>query len=252
MMNSQRYYSNIYWHFTGSPQGIDWRQVRRPVDIEKQGPILDPAVATDTLKKILTSHQLHGTCIEKVVEGLETEKFCCVTDIPLKDLPSHAPYYGKVAIGFKPGAVHRAFLPVIYVPQQNMPFNEMFVPNRQLMGMAFDIFKYPGSFQEQQGMKLLSQANAPANKEVIRKPDIDAMKGFLTNYVKVTDFATTPENTFYREREWRHIGNFDFSTEDVAALVVPESHMAEARAHLDKEGYPSSVSVLSWEFIEQA
>lgn len=216
----------------------------------KQGPILDPATANDTLKLILTSKKLLGSCTERVVAELDTAKFCCVTDIPLKDLPSHAPYYGKVAIGFKAHAVHRAFLPVMYVPTASMPVVEMMVPNIKLTEMANDFLKYQGSFQEQQAMKLLSQA--AHSKDVVRKPDAEAMKGFLMNFVKVTDFDTSPENTFYREREWRNIGDFSFTVEDVAAVVVPEAFIAEAREHLDNEGYPPSVSILAWEFIESA
>lgn len=249
-MTAQRYYSNIYWHFTGSPKGIDWREVRRPADIAKQGPILDQATATVALKLILQSRKLLASCTERVVADLETAKFCCVTDIPLKDLPGHAPYYGKVAIGFKARAVHKVFLPVMYVPTQSMPVIEMLVPNRQLTEMAYDFLNYQGSFQEQQATKLLTLA--AQSKEALHKPDSEAMKGFLMNFVKVTDFDTSPEKTFYREREWRNIGDFNFTVEDVAAVVVPESLIAEARAYLDNEGYPRSISIVAWEFIEHA
>lgn len=249
-MTTQRYYSNVYWHFTGSPKNIDWREVRRPTDITKQGPISDPSAAKNTLKLILSSQKLLGSCTERVVADLETAKFCCVTDIPFKDLPSHAPYYGKVAIGFKAHAVHKAFLPVIYVPTESMPVVEMMVPNRKLTEIAYDFLRYQGSFQEQQAMKLLSQA--AQIKEVVRKPDAEAMKGFLMNFVKVTDFDTSPENTFYREREWRNIGDFRFTVEDVSAVVVPELFIGEVRAHMEKEGYPLSISIVSWEFIEHA
>ena len=249
-MTAQRYYSNIYWHFTGSPKGIDWREVRRPGDITKQGSVLNPVEAKDTLKLILTSKKLLGRCTERVIADLETAKFCCVTDIPLKDLPSHAPYYGKVAIGFKASAAHKSFLPVMYVPTESMPVVEMMVPNRKLAEMAYDFLRYQGSFQEQQAMKLMSQA--AHNKEVVRKPDAEAMKGFLMNFVKVTDFDPSPENTFYREREWRNIGDFSFTADDVAAVVVPESLIGEVREHFNEEGYPSSISIVAWEFIEQA
>jgi hypothetical protein len=251
-MTAQRYYSNIYWHFTGSPRGIDWRKVRRPADIEKQGAILDASAASNTLKLILASRKLLATCVERVVDDIETAKFCCVTDIPFKDLPSHAPYYGKVAIGFKAAAVHKTFLPVMYIPVQSMPIIEMMVPNRRLTEMAYDFLKYQGSFQHQQAMKFLSQAQADAYKEAVIKPDAEAMKGFLMNFVKVTDFDTSPENTFYREREWRNLGDFGFNVEDIAAVVAPESYIGEVREHLNKEGYPSSISLVSWEFIEHA
>lgn len=249
-MTSQRYYSNIYWHFTGSPRGIDWRQVQCPADIVKQGSIVDSATATETLKLILTSKKLIGSCTERIVDDLETAKFCCVTDIPLKDLPSHAPYYGKVAIGFKACAVHKKFLPVMYIPTTSMPVVEMMVPNRELTKMANDLLMYQGSFQEQQSMKLYSQA--AHNKEAVFKPNPEEIKGFLMNFVKVTDFDASPENTFYREREWRNIGDFIFSVEDVSAVTVPESFIYKIQKHLEESGYPSSISVIAWEFIENA
>ncbi len=249
-MTAQRYYSNIFWHFTGSSKEINWHKVNRPADIEKESRNMDSIAATNTLKLILSSRKLLGVCTEMVVAELETAKFCCVTDIPLKDLPSHARYYGKVAIGFKAKAVHKAFLPVMYIPTESMPVVEMMVPNRKLAEIAYDFLKYQGSFQEQQAMKLLSQA-AHGN-ETVRKPDVEAMRGFLMNFVKVTEFDTSPENTFYREREWRNIGDFCFTIDDVAAVVVPESFMGGIRMHMDREGYPQSISIVALEFIEGA
>lgn len=249
-MSIQRYYSNIYWHFTGSPKPIDWREVRCPADINKQNAVVDAENAAKTLKKILQSQKLLATCTERVLDDLDTAKFCCVTDIPLKDLPSHAPYYGKVAIGFKAKAVHKYFLPVIYLPKSRMPVIEMMVPNRQLTKMAYDMLQYQGSFQEQQAKRMFSQATHTAER--IQSPDSEAMKGFFLNFVKVTDFDTSPENTFYREREWRNIGDFSFSVDDVAAVAAPESSVREVRECLNDAGYPPSISIVAWEFIEQA
>lgn len=251
-MPEQRYYSNIYWHFTGSPKGIDWTRVRTPRDIPAQGPVLPATDAHATLKKILDSHRLLATCSERIVEGLNTEKFCCVTDIPIKDLPTHAPYYGKVAVGFRAAAVHRSFLPVMYVPTDSLPTVTRLVPNRALVKMAYDRFAYPGSFQEQQGYRLLSQAQAQANMESILEVNSEAIRGFFMNFVKITAFDPSPEGTFYREREWRNIGDFLFEPDDVAAIVVPEALIPATLSHLDERGYPKSISVIAWEFVEQA
>lgn len=99
-------------------------------------------------------------------------------------------------------------------------------------------------------MKLFSLAEN--NKEAVRRPDVNSIKSFLMNFVKITEFDTSSENTFYREREWRKLGDFEFGVEDVAAVVVPELFIDEIRKHLDEEGYPRSISVVSWEFVEQA
>lgn len=249
-MTVQRYYSNIYWHFTGSPEGIDWHAVRCPCDIIKQNPLLKADKALANLKMILESRKLLGSCTERVLDDLVTEKFCCVTDIPFKDLPSQVHYYGKVAIGFTASAIHKTFLPVMYVPTDSIPVMEMLVPNRKLTKMAYEFLNYSGSFQEQQALKLMAQA--ARDKETIRKPDSDAMKGYLMNFVKITDFHTSPENTFYREREWRNIGDFIFSVKDIAAIIAPEVFLDEVRAYLDEKNYPGSISLVAWEFIEYA
>jgi hypothetical protein len=133
---------------------------------------------------------------------------------------------------------------------ESMPVVAMLVPNRKLTEMAHDALGYKSSFQEQQAMKLMSQA--AHNKEVVRKPNAEAMKGFMMTFVKVTDFDPSPANTFYREREWRNIGNFSFTVDDVAAVAVPESFIGEIQEHFNQEGYPPSISIVAWEFIEHA
>jgi hypothetical protein len=246
---SQRYFSNIYWHFTGSPEGVDWSQARCPKDITEQGPVLDNEKAAETLRLILDSSMLKATCTEKISVALETDKFCCVTDIPFKDLPSHSPYYGKVAIGFKAKAIHRHFVPVLYIPKQNLPAVSKLVPNRQLQAMAGEFLRYSGGFQEQQAMKLLAQASH--NKEEIKEIYEKEVGGFYSNFVKITDFDTDAENSYYREREWRGIGDFNFDYINIEAVVGPEEILPSIREKLD-ELKISHVNVVSWEFIENA
>lgn len=246
---SQRYYSNIYWHFTGSPEGVDWSVCRCPKDITEQGTVLADKKAVEILNLILDSSLLKATCSEKISESLETDKFCCVTDIPLKDLPSHASYYGKVAIGFKSEAIHKHFVPVLYIPKQNLPAVRKLVPNRQLQTMAGEFLQYSGGFQEQQAMKLFSQAAHVL--EEIQEIDEHEAGGFYSNFIKITDFDREPENTFYREREWRSINNFNFESTDIEAVVAPEVLLPIVRKKLDELSI-ERVNVVSWEFIENA
>jgi hypothetical protein len=246
---SQRYYSNIYWHFTGSPEGVDWSNAQCPKDITAQGPVLDDGKAAEILKLILTSNMLRATCTEKISVDKETDSFCCVTDIPLKDLPSHAPYYGKVAIGFKAASIHKHFVPVLYIPKQNLPALNKLVPNKKLQKMSAEYLGYSGGFQEQQAMKMFAQAeHSPEEIEVV---DEGAIGGFFSNFVKITDFDIDPENTYYREREWRGIGDFNFDHTDIEALVAPKEVLPTIREKLE-ELEIQDISVLSWEFIEEA
>jgi hypothetical protein len=246
---SQRYYSNIYWHFTGSPKGVDWSIARCPKDITSQGAILSDAEAAETLKLILKSKYLRATCTEKITEGMVTEKFCCVTDIPIKDLSSHAPYYGKVAIGFKAEVIHKNFVPVLYLPTQNLPAIEELIPNRELAKMASDLLVSTGGWAEKQGTHLMAQA--AINPESVQAIDLEAIRGFFTNYVKITDFDPDSVNTYYREREWRCIGNFNFDLLDVEAVVAPADQLESIRECLTGLN-ATQVNILSWEFIERA
>lgn len=48
----QRYYSNIYWHFTGSPD-VDWSAVTIPAEIKGKAKL--PEESKNTLLKIISS-----------------------------------------------------------------------------------------------------------------------------------------------------------------------------------------------------
>lgn len=246
---SQRYYSNIYWHFTGSPKGVNWSIARCPKDITNQGAVLDDSEAASTLNLILDSKSLWATCTEKIAEGIETEKFCCVTDIPLKDLPSHSPYYGKVAIGFKAEAIHKHFVPVLYLPEQNLPVIEKLISNRQISEMISNLLKSSDGWSEQQAMKLMPTAYK--HMETTKEIDKNLIGGFYSNFVKITNFDSDPQNTYYREREWRGIGNFDFNYTDIEAVVAPSSVLPVIKNKLENLGI-KDINVLSWEFIEEA
>lgn len=242
----QRYYSNIYWHFTGSPNNIDWHKVGRPMDILTLGgkPKTDND-SIDILGKILETEKLLANCDEKVSENIVTDKFCCVTDIPLKDLLSHKKYYGNVAIGFKPMAIQKKFLPVMYIPSDNLPVVEFIIRNPVAEQKGYEFLSYQGSWAEQQGMRLLAQSQAK-----VKKVDSNQIQGFLMNYIKITNFNINEADSFYREREWRHIGNFHFKNEDIAAIVVPSHYIAETREIISKFDYPSDISIISWDIIE--
>ncbi|KAA9002410.1 hypothetical protein F4V43_13405 [Paenibacillus spiritus] len=202
----QRYYSNIYWHFTGSPQ-VDWHLVERPLDIVKLRPPLDDREAAQILLRILGTRKLIASCTELLYGEKETAPFCSVTDVPFKDLPGHSQYYGRVAIGFRAPVIHESFMPVMYISRSNREF--------------------------------AGRMAASADH-------------FLMNFVKMTDYAVRDAESFYREREWRHLGDFRFGPGDVAAVIVPGDRIPEVRAELDRLGYAKDLSVLSWDFVENA
>ncbi|MCF6412086.1 abortive infection system antitoxin AbiGi family protein [Pseudalkalibacillus salsuginis] len=198
----QRYYSRIYWHFTGSPKGDV--QVLSPDELLKRSKPKTEKESVEILLKILKSQRLKATSQEQV--GLyKTSAFCSTTDIPFKDLVEHAVYYGRAAIGFKAEAVHDVFLPVCYVSSVHESKDNLLREEHPLM-----------------------------------------------DFIKITDFHPREGHTFYREREWRNIGDFVFEKKEIAAIVVPDDALKMVRTFLEGQGYPEDISVLSWRLIEEA
>ncbi|WP_349409474.1 abortive infection system antitoxin AbiGi family protein [Pseudalkalibacillus sp. SCS-8] len=200
----QRYYSRIYWHFTGSPKG-GHEPASSPDELLKKSNPKPEAESVEILLSILGSRVLEATSTEKV-GAYETKAFCSTTDIPFKDLLDHADYYGKAAIGFKAEAVHDVFLPVLYLSATHQLRNEL----------------------------------------------IDGKKHPLMDFIKITDFHPEEGHTFYREREWRSTGDFKFTKEQVAAIVVPNQAVKDVRSFLMEHAYPEDISILSWRLIEEA
>ncbi|WCK52683.1 abortive infection system antitoxin AbiGi family protein [Aneurinibacillus sp. Ricciae_BoGa-3] len=209
----QRYYSKIYWHFTGSPN-VNWHLVKNPEDINKYGPPKADRASYEILLRILDTKKLLAKSTEKIGEGIITDKFCSTTDIPFKDLVTHAPYYGKVAIGYKAHAIQKCFMPVLYLPLHHPPFVK----------------------------SVLNEATVNSSE----------LTRYLLNFLKITNFEPEEKESLYREREWRHIGDFNFDMHDVAAIVVPECYIPSIVEFLVSRQCVHNISVIAWEFIEQA
>lgn len=249
----QRYFSNVYWHFVGSPSGIDWHKVKAPRDITAQGSPKDVDPCVEIVEEILESGRLLARCTERISEGIATDAFCCVTDIPLKDLPSHSEYYGRVALGFNAAAIHARFLPVLYIPTAQLPQKQTGVtPEPKAAARAAEMDSYGTSFYQLAAARMrLAATNAGVP---VFGTDPSLKQTPLHNYLKVTEFSAKAEESFYREREWRHVGDdFTFAPDDVAAVVAPREALPRLRAWLDKDTrYGHSLSLIAWEVVVNA
>ena len=89
-MKEQSYYSNIYWHFTGSPVIGDTEGIECPEDmlLNNRKP-KENEKAIDIMLEILRTRKFLATSKEQLHKGYETENFCCLTDIPLNNLHVH-------------------------------------------------------------------------------------------------------------------------------------------------------------------
>ncbi len=264
MAGTQRYFSDVFWHFPGSPAFPEGFWPKKPADIFARG--LAPKAPSEgvaIVEKIAESGRLLATCSDPITDKWFTNRFRCVTDIPIKDLPHHATFYGKVAIGFKARAVHEGgFLPVQYVPEQFLPHVEELVPaplNPAMMKTMweFDELEWGSGSANDRAMRgIFNQARRKAEEEgtVESRVDEGALgANSLVDYLKITDFSVDPADTFYAEREWRRVGDFVFGKDDVAAVAAPEEHLGGLRKTLfDRLRYPAALSVVSWEFVEGA
>jgi hypothetical protein len=233
MKFKQSYFSNIYWHFTGSPVNLDWSKIKMPKDIlANDKKIKDDKVAIEHLFEILDSKRLMATAVEKIEDIYETEKFCCVTDIPLKDLLLHNKYYGNVAIGFKPNIIHKLFNPVLYL-------NESFLYQKKI-NISHE---YKENKDGKSTLKFFTEEIIQPNQEKLNK--------HFLNHVKFTVFSDKEDESFYQEREWRKIGDFNFEFSDIVALIFPKNEMKTVFEKLSKYSL-DEISILSWELIENS
>lgn len=239
----QRYYSKLYWHFTGSPN-VNWSNLSMPKDINAEPK--SPKESIETLKAILTSQKLLATCTEKIFGDIKTDKFCCVCDIPFKDLLYHSEYYGQVALGFSAGAIHQNFNPVLYVERDfPIPGDIKIYEHHRLdedrtfreNDSAFEYFSYLFGLEENDQYKGY----------------LEKYLGFLKKFIKITKFSEKDDETFYREREWRSTsGDFNFQKDDIEAIIAPREFITEVQEHLKKCQYENHIPVIPFDFINKA
>lgn len=248
----QRYFSQVYWHFTGSPEGIDWSKISAPIDIIRKGSIKSDERATDIAVAILNDKKLKASAEEMIASNLKSDKFCCVTDVPIKDLQYHGQYYGRVAIGFRGQPIHSKFLPVVYIPKDRLPeLKNIIEPDEKLMKIALELLSSTGGWAQKQGETLWYQAQKQKKTQTIADPK--QYNDLFRNLIKITEFSPEQGGSFYAEREWRHFGDFEFGPNDVEAVLAPEAQLAKFQTILREPPYDQhTITVLSWEFLSKA
>lgn len=234
------YYSNIYWHFTGSPKDINWSLIYCPKDIKKYGSPKTDEECLIILDSIIKSKTLLAKSKETIDAHIITDPFCCVTDIPIQNLEEHTQYYGNIAIGFKHNQVHKQFNPVLYIPKNLLPVrskkaNEYIYPALGLVGGFSSIFG--------KGNGLIGMGSPITIDE-------EKVGSYIINHFKITSFSDKSGETFYREREWRKTGDFQFEYDDIAAIIVPKGSFSSVKNIIGKIGI-TDISILTWELLEK-
>jgi hypothetical protein len=248
------YNSNIYWHFTGSPENVDWQTISMPKDIIYGREPKPTDLAWQILVKILASKKILATAQERLYGVRKTDNFCCVTDIPINHLHKHKAYYGDVAVGFKTKSIHTAFNPVLYIPHDGVIESAIQVIEGYETWSSIDLEAIGTDRETAIRSDFIPNPNEDSFQvpfsRILLNPNTDLEKHLL-NYLKITKFSDKPGESFYQEREWRRIGDFYFEYLDIAAIIVPEQLLANVYQKLNEFGI-TEVSVLSWELIENS
>ena len=77
----------------------------------------------------------------------------------------------------------------------------------------------------------------------------DKIDRFFSNHLKITNFSPHIGESFYQEREWRHIGDFLFNVDDVESVIVPKRLKKKASEFIYDFEDLKHVSILTWEFL---
>ncbi len=240
-------YSKIFWHFTGSPKDIDWGNIKCPKDITKTKKPKSPSDCLLILKKILNKKTLLATCEEKVYGNRKTEKFCCVTDLPINRLNKHKLFYGEVVIGFNSKKIFENFNPVLYIPRADIIKNAIEVIEK-IENIKIEEIGLDPETATRSGFKDNRNGTWSMPSTIIRYAKNSPLEKYFLNHLKITIFSDEPDQSFYQEKEWRKIGNFDFEYEDIEAIIVPKNLIDEATLFLNSIQL-NNVLTISWETI---
>jgi hypothetical protein len=268
--------SKILWHFTGGPLWCETTQ--------KQLKELKPAINSyNALIAILDSKQLRLGQYKEIVKIIVKEKrvynlilreselikdypvtltskpVCCVADIPLQHIAYHANRYGKIAIGFHRSAVIKAgFNPVMYTLEHTDLLNKIYEGYSKLDGI--DVSSTKTEIENLQGKIDSVLADNDINESIdswsveweldfieSSKAAIEASYCQQLAYIKTFDESEL--GTIYCEREWRSTKPFDFSTDDIAMIILPREQEGHNfyKKFLDEVKLPREVTVGSWE-----
>lgn len=224
-----------------------------PKDILLQGKPRPPEEALHTLFAILESKKLLATSTERISEKLSTQRFCCVTDIPLMDLDFHREYYGEVALGFNCARIHTLFTPVLYFPSHHLPRKWHTTPGKDLIVDDFDdVDTHAFAVKQLPDGRFRMTLKGDQGLLFASEIDSNSIDRYFVDHLKITNFSLRIGESFYQEREWRHTGDFIFDGNSVEAVIVPRHLKTKAQEFMLSSKDFVQVSVLTWEFLRQA
>ncbi|MBI3803663.1 MAG: hypothetical protein HY282_07855 [Nitrospirae bacterium] len=157
------------------------------------------------------------------------------SDIPIGELDIHIRKYSRFGLSFlKSFLVEQGANPVFYICK-NASSRDKGRTQRITLGERFDrvVHEYHLLFKE-------LQASGEKSEDAHHLKQLLSIKEFLDyhifSFLKFFDESKpddAPEN-FYMEREWRILGNLQFTVDHIRRIILPESYAARLRADLPK------------------
>jgi len=197
----QRFSSEILWHFPGRGKK-DEETFEILFSILKEG----LQIGNKNEKVIVTDPSIKA---QKTFYGYPV---CCLADIPLKDLHLHAWRYGNYAIGFhKESASKKGFNPVLYLNQSSILFFRLLNAIEKIQNSLEEGSSLSKDFEE---ISYIFWSHVKS--------------GILWGNLEKNDiFDERQLNNFYYEREWRSTFNWEFTHQDVAIIIVPNTKLSQ-------------------------
>ncbi|RDW15395.1 abortive infection system antitoxin AbiGi family protein [Oceanobacillus chungangensis] len=224
----QRYVSKELTHFVGRHQQESER-FDLLIDIIKSGLLLHKNITED----IKINRDAHG------LEDIVTPGITCFADIPINDLSLHMKKYSNFGLAFnKDFLVEKGANPVSYIATNGIIREANGQPKNQ-NSIKEDYFKmnikrYFSLMNQIQDM--LKKKDEQGNVSIL--DELQLLDTFLIkhvfSYLKPFDASKTDadKENYYLEREWRIVGDVQFTITDIARILIPEKYGKQLRTAL--------------------
>lgn len=176
----------------------------------------------------------------------------CFCDIPVTDLSLHMNKYSRFGLSFlKPFLISKGANPVLYVANNSPALTfgqfgpEWVTPRRSYFEECVRLYtklswvllweEDPSPFRD-------SEPGKPTEEQRILVKLDNFLQNYLFSFLKYFDdtSAEEDETNVYMEREWRVLGDVNFSLADVHRVFMPERYAERFRA--DLPGYSKQLT----------
>jgi hypothetical protein len=228
----QRYISSELTHFVG-----------KGLSEEAQYGILVKIISEGFLSHPPHSRNITGNLLvnpnAKISENeMFNPQVVCFCDIPIDDLPLHMSKYSQFGLAFdKNFVVSKGGRPVLYIPTtSSISRNKSLSPAETIERLQSG--KDPVAAEDVSIGKVLDEIFQDYHALLQRNSDAPGaldlyfdLSRHIFSFVKFFNPSLPddhPDN-FYFEREWRIVGNLDFSPNDVIRVLLPQNYSQKFR-----------------------